>query len=615
MRFPFLYLLLVLWLVPLGTNGQHRQLRDSLRRLIDTTRADTIRVKALSRLTEEALDTSYSLAMQYANAADNLAEEINWLPGKILGQNAIGYAYQGIDLPDSALRHFQAAYALALREPDKMYLKKCAFALSRFYTDGNRDSSLHYKKEMLTYAQLLRDTALEIYTQNELGGFYNSQKKYGQAIQCWQQAISLLRNTRRRNHEALVLDNIGFACMELKDFAAAHHCFFTALALAQQTTDLNIQASTHLALAGFYQQQKQPDSALFFAGAALRLCNTGSDIELMREAWQKLSDIYTYTGHSALALTAFKQYILYRDSVAHEERNAVDAKKILRASYTQQLTDIRRQQDILQATARLQYRLLIGAIAGLLLAGILAIVSYSALVKNRSKARTIAVQAALLQKQNQAIQASLSEKEVLMREIHHRVKNNLQVISALQQMQASRTHDPAVKAALADSQNRVLSIAFIHQNLYQHEDLKGVEMQSFVQELTGHVLDVCAHERTGIRVVQDIAPVTLDIDTAVPLGLIINELLTNSCKHAFRDRDAGRIIIHLQQDAPGAYMLAYEDDGPGLDTGIDFSRTDSLGLRLISQLAEQLDGILQYQRAPASRFTLTFKDFETRNTD
>ena len=210
------------------------------------------------------------------------------------------------------------------------------------------------------------------------------------------------------------------------------------------------------------------------------------------------------------------------------------------------------------------------------------------------------------------LRESLAQKDVLMKEIHHRVKNNLQVISALQQMQSTRSKDPQVKAALEDSQNRVLSIAFIHQNLYQHDDLKGVEMQSFVSELTTHILEVYITRDKRIQVTQDIAPLTLDIDTAVPIGLLINELLTNSCKHAFIGKDKGCIHISLHRDNNGGYILQYEDDGPGLQDDIDFVQAESLGLKLIVQLAAQLDGTLDYA---GSRFVLLFRDFESRSKD
>ena len=218
----------------------------------------------------------------------------------------------------------------------------------------------------------------------------------------------------------------------------------------------------------------------------------------------------------------------------------------------------------------------------------------------------------VVSKRTHELRELLAQKDVLMKEIHHRVKNNLQVISSLQQMQSTRSKDPQVRAALEESQNRVLSIAFIHQNLYQHDDLKGVEMQSFVRELASHILDVYAIRDKSIRVTQDIAPVTLDIDTAVPIGLLVNELFTNSCKHAFEGTDNGNIAIVLQRNNMGGYILRYEDDGPGLPDDIDFVHADSLGLWLIRQLADQLDGRLEYS---GSQFVLLFKDFAARNRD
>ncbi len=220
-------------------------------------------------------------------------------------------------------------------------------------------------------------------------------------------------------------------------------------------------------------------------------------------------------------------------------------------------------------------------------------------------------------KRTQELSESLLQKDVLIREIHHRVKNNLQVISALQQLQSARSNDPQVKAALEESQNRVLSIAFIHHNLYQHDDLKGVEMQSFIKELTEHIAAVYAQPDQQIKIVCDTVPLSLDIDTAVPIGLIINELLTNSYKYAFEGRIAGRISISLQTipGATGSYLLHYTDDGPGLPEGTDWKRAKSLGLRLITQLSRQLDGELTYNSHVGSGFRLLFHNFELRNQE
>jgi two-component sensor histidine kinase len=216
-------------------------------------------------------------------------------------------------------------------------------------------------------------------------------------------------------------------------------------------------------------------------------------------------------------------------------------------------------------------------------------------------------------KRTRELRDSLAQKDILMKEIHHRVKNNLQMISALQQMQASRSTDPQVKAALEESQNRVLSIAFIHHNLYQHDDLKGVEIVSFVEDLIRHVADVFSRPDVFIEVVRDIADVFLDIDTAVPLGLIINELLTNAYKYAFAGREEGVIKLAVCPAGPHTYELIFSDNGVGLPKGLAIGTAKSLGLRLISQLSRQLGGSIQHENKGGSFFRLIFKDYEARN--
>ncbi len=215
-------------------------------------------------------------------------------------------------------------------------------------------------------------------------------------------------------------------------------------------------------------------------------------------------------------------------------------------------------------------------------------------------------------KRTQQLRESLDQKDLMMKEIHHRVKNNLQVISSLLNLQLSRTADVAIQEALTESKNRVLSIAFIHQNLYQHKDLKSVEMKTFIQDLCNHIQDVFTKPEQPVAIAQDAAEIFLDIDTAVPLGLIINELLTNSFKYAFEDNKAGKIDIQLSAVSQGNYLFRYHDDGKGLPHDFDAAKSSSLGMRLVGRLAEQLGGSLEYHYENGSLFILHFRDFEER---
>ncbi len=251
-------------------------------------------------------------------------------------------------------------------------------------------------------------------------------------------------------------------------------------------------------------------------------------------------------------------------------------------------------------------------ISGLLLAGLLVALGIRARVRILARANMRLEETVV--RRTQELRDSLAQKDVLMKEIHHRVKNNLQMISALQQMQASRSTDPGVKAALEESQNRVLSIAFIHHNLYQHDDLKGVQIVSFVEELVKHVSEVFSRPGVHIEVVREIADIFLDIDTAVPLGLIINELLTNAYKYAFAGRESGAIRLSVRPDGTNAYEMNFSDNGVGLPDGLHILTAKSLGLRLIAQLSRQLGGTMLYERKEGSHFRLVFKNYEARNS-
>ncbi len=256
-----------------------------------------------------------------------------------------------------------------------------------------------------------------------------------------------------------------------------------------------------------------------------------------------------------------------------------------------------------------------GAVAIAVISFLLIFISFSSrhLILKRDKRHTVRMLENTVKKRTEQLQDMVAQRELLLKEIHHRVKNNLQVISSLLEMQAARTEDKNVKDAITEGQNRVLSIAFIHQNLYQHDDLKGVEIGSFLKELIKHVRHVFQVEYCEVEVTNLVPMLYLDIDSAIPLGLIINELLTNSYKYAFRGKSRGAITIELRSTAVGHYYFKYQDDGVGIPESFDFNKSNSLGLKLIRQLSRQLHGNIEYKYENGSNFELNFLDMATRN--
>lgn len=200
------------------------------------------------------------------------------------------------------------------------------------------------------------------------------------------------------------------------------------------------------------------------------------------------------------------------------------------------------------------------------------------------------------------IEIRIMEKELLLREVHHRVKNNLQTVSSLLSLQAKNSANAKIKELIRSSQNRVISMAMIHEMLYIRNNLSKIEFRPYVQELTDYLMNSTDCKSKNIRIQLYIPEVALCIDTAIPLGLLINEAVTNSLKYGFINNTNGQIDISLKkEDAKNAYVLGIKDNGIGFSEELNFRNTKSLGLKLIHTLARQLRGSVK--RNPSAKGT------------
>lgn len=197
-----------------------------------------------------------------------------------------------------------------------------------------------------------------------------------------------------------------------------------------------------------------------------------------------------------------------------------------------------------------------------------------------------------LYKSKNEIEARIQEKETLLKEVHHRVKNNLQTVSSLLSLQSRSISDEKVKNLIKSSQNRVISMAMVHEMLYMRKDLTRIEYKSYVQELSEYLVKSVKGVKNNIKLKIDIPDIKLGIDTAIPLGLLINEALTNSLKYGIKDDNEGEIHIALKQEDEKDYVLNIGDNGVGFPEALNFKNTKSLGLKLIHNLARQLKGTI-----------------------
>jgi len=202
---------------------------------------------------------------------------------------------------------------------------------------------------------------------------------------------------------------------------------------------------------------------------------------------------------------------------------------------------------------------------------------------------------------------ALAEKEVLLREVHHRVKNNLQVISSLLHLQAQFVHDPTVLGYMTDSQNRVRALGYVYEHLYRSRDIGKIDFAEYTTRITQSLLREYSSFAKRVCIRYEVPPIHLNPDTSIPLGLILNELISNALRHAFPDGREGAIWIMLSANDDAGYSLIIGDDGIGLPEGFDLDQSDSLGLMLVSSLVSQLDGTVALKRDHGTEFKINFQ--------
>jgi two-component sensor histidine kinase len=206
------------------------------------------------------------------------------------------------------------------------------------------------------------------------------------------------------------------------------------------------------------------------------------------------------------------------------------------------------------------------------------------------------------------MEQSLKEKEVLLKEVHHRVKNNMQVISSILNLQSSYVSDDYALSLLKESQNRIKTMAYIHESLYQNKSFTSVNFSDYIATLSHNIIQSYSVSEEKVKLILNLEKINLNLDNSIPTGLIVNELITNAIKHAFPSAAKGFISVNLKSKNNTVY-LEVKDNGIGFDSNIDFRNTNSLGLQLVSTLIDQIEGDIEFksEKDKGTEVLITFK--------
>ena len=583
---------------------------DSLQLKLDVATSDTQKLELIKQLVDIAFISDIQKALVFSRQGVQLADKIgdkNWQPkfyemeGRMLanlleldsataffnkamagyiavdnkrGQATtafkIGWVYKKKGEFEKALASDIKASGLMEKLDEK---KGMAAAYERICEDLTSQGRLD---EAMDYAQKAIDVCKENHLDDEMafaltmGGYVTiAGKKNQEAFDYFDRALKLARK-QNFNQISLsdFLNNHGNALKRLGRYPEAIKDYEAASAIAKKSNYSNAISATIANLGEVSLLMGNYKGALAYQLETVRLQEQDSDLSNLTENYLHVSNIYEHLGDYKLALAYHKKALLIRDSIASVKSDEAMTDMLTKYQTQKKEATILSQQKEISEQNKIQW---LGAGVVFLMAGfiIFGIITY----------RTRAKRSRLLAAKN-------AENELLLKEIHHRVKNNLEVVSSLLALQSAQIDDPNTKEAMLEGQNRVHSIGIVHQKLYQGTNLGAIEMKDYFLNLSESILDSFgAEERVKIELAME--KLDVDIDTAVPLGLIVNELLTNTLKYAFPKGRKGNVLIRLEKKPNGILHLEVSDNGVG-KSGVVHGT--GFGDQLISLLTRQLSG-------------------------
>jgi two-component system, sensor histidine kinase PdtaS len=551
------------------------------------------------------LDNQLDSSLYYFEKTIALAKEMKDTVMEANALGNIGVAYHARGYLQPALNYHLAAARLREASSSKQYLGKSYNNIGLLYRmKKDYSKAMEYLNKSLELKQKDEDEAGMVTTLMNMGSCFQHTGQYDSALAYARNSLNLASQIGDKENEAAATGNIGLALLSLGKTEQAKTYLTKALQLFGNGGNDEEYFSIFQGLSKYYLQKgdlsQSKDYTLHGLQKARQMQRREQEVNFLKS----LANITKMEGNGQLAFTYLEQATQLNDSLLNEanirqmnEMNILYETE-LKESEIQKLTTEGLENRLKLLENNRQRNVLMTAFA---FAAVIAIIIGYSLKKNKEKS-------ALLAKQNEIIEKQLKEKEILMGEIHHRVKNNLQIISGLLNLQSRHIADPNALQAVREGRNRVKSIALIHQQLYQRESLTAINLKHYLKDLMQSIDQ--SFRDSGKEITHQVAcpELLLDVEAAVPIGLIVNELVTNSYKHAFHHKNKGIITLHIEADEP-SMQLIIQDNGDGLPEGFNLQEQKSFGLKMINTLVNKLKASFTIEQDSGAKFILHIPNY------
>ena len=512
----------------------------------------------------------------------------------------------------NALEYYQKSLDIRKTTGYKDGVAACYINIAKVYVDNKNDSrALEY---YLKAEEIFQEHPNEMYQAgllNNIGLVYKRQKDLEKAESYFNRSLEMYKQLDEPKRISQSYVNLGLLYKDMNDCDQALDFFSLALIINKEISDKLGMAWCYQYIGECYAHMTQYSNALNYYHKALDILDTLKVAKNQLACYEGLAKIYANVGDYEEAFLYQQKFTVLNDSVYTDKLSqqlAEQETKYASAEKEKQLAlkdlEIERQTAVIEKSRYEKWALIIGFLLVVAVA-IIFIQRFRIEARFHKKLESQNDELKLTYENLKATVVSKEEKEVMIREIHHRVKNNLQIISSLVNLQANSVDDNKVQHMFREVQNRIISMSLLHEQLYRAPDLSRVDVKDYLNVLLDNLLSIYAND-TNISVRNNIKVKSFGVDTLIPIGLLVNEAVTNSLKYAFRNKPSGTITIEMEHLDEKRYSLLIEDDGVGIPADKLNEIRESLGMELIHTFVSQLDGEVELDTENGTSYRIIF---------
>ncbi len=510
--------------------------------------------------------------------------------------NRQGESVKALDLFYKGLRFCESASSAVLRDQASLH-SAIAYTLLQ---EGKKDKAEEHYLQALFYSKKSGIPESMASTYLDIGNFNARNGDFTKALANYERASSIMERIGDKSGLAGVSNSMGNVLLQNNRFEGSREKYSKTIRLREEMGDAYGIANGYNNMGTSYAWEGQHQKALEEFEKGLAIADESGFQSLQAMFWENKSYSYEGLGNYKEAFLAYYHF----DSISNIMLNEANARQVneLQVQYDtekkqRQIESLQQKealQDVLAQKRETQMKALIAGLLLLMGLGVALVFAY----RQKQKAN------ALLNEQKLLVEKREKEKELLLRELNHRVKNNLQVIASMLSLQSFQLEDKKAVEAVKEGQSRVEAMFLIHERLYRDEQVTHIDMEHYIQQLLSSISYSFGFTEKDVELKTDVKLKPLEVDTAIPLGLIINELITNAFKHAFKDVKEPQLTISLNEKDE-QLKLTILDNGPGLSAGGKQKNELSFGMEMIRSLLKQLRGELKTSSQSGSCFEIT----------